>query len=97
MRVQGKTVTAEDGPIWLSEKEIDAVRRFGFDLRTSVVTATGEMLEPWTTVGPRHAPGEYGRWERTADGLCEIVVLRGRYRARIFRVEPLALQIALGQ
>lgn len=87
----------ERGPIWLSEQEIESVRRFGFDLRTSVVTATGEQLEPWTTVGPRRAPGERGRWARTSDGLCEIVVLRGRYRGRIFKVEPLALQIALGQ
>jgi hypothetical protein len=87
----------DQAPVWLPEREIEKVRRFGFDLRAAIVIDTGESLEAWTTVGPTRSPDTLGCWPLGADGRCEIVVLRGRYRGRVFRVEPLALTAALGR
>jgi hypothetical protein len=81
------------GPTWLGESDLARVQRFGAILWGSVVTASGETLAAGTVIAPARV---LAGWGRTSDGSCEIVVVRGRYRARVFRVEARWLCAALG-
>lgn len=73
----------------MTATQMEALRPFAFDLRTALVTETGEIIEAWSTVAPADPPVKAATFT--------LAVLSGSHRGEVFRVDFLACNRALGR